>query len=141
MFINLGKIDKFYPNELINLLNDNTNRRIELGRIDPMQNYSFFEVEEDATNTVLKALNRAKWEGRKVVVEVASEEPATKTGKTREPKPAAGGKKRKAAPKRKEHEIETKKSSKKDDWKQFFQQDGFSFDNDDSPWGKKKKKK
>ena len=141
MFINLGKIDKFYPNELINLLNDNTNRRIELGRIDPMQNYSFFEVEEDATNTVLKALNRAKWEGRKVVVEVASEEPATKTGKTREPKPAAGGKKRKAAPKRKEHEIETKKSSKKDDWKQFFQQDGFSLDNDDSPWGKKKKKK
>lgn len=74
MFINLGKMDNFFPNELINLLNKNTRGRIELGRIDLMQKFSFFEVEEKEANTVLKALNRANWNGRKVSVEIAGEE-------------------------------------------------------------------
>ena len=55
-------------------MNSNTRGRIELGRIDLMQNFSFFEVPEKETVNVLKALNRAKWNGRKVVVEVSSEE-------------------------------------------------------------------
>lgn len=46
LFINLGKMDNFFPNELISLLNSNTRGRIELGRIDLMQKFSFFEVEE-----------------------------------------------------------------------------------------------
>ena len=74
LFINLGKTDNFFPNELINLLNSNTRGRVELGRIDLMQNYSFFEVEEKEATTVVKALSRAKFNGRKVVVEVAGEE-------------------------------------------------------------------
>lgn len=36
-----------------------------------MQNYSFFEVPEKEATNVIKALNRAKWNGRKVVVEIA----------------------------------------------------------------------
>ena len=74
LFINLGKTDSFFPSDLIGLLNSNTRGRIELGRIDLMQNFSFFEVPEKETVNVLKALNRAKWNGRKVVVEVSSEE-------------------------------------------------------------------
>src|SRR3712207_7572347 len=31
LFINLGKTDHFFPNELISLLNNNTRGRIELG--------------------------------------------------------------------------------------------------------------
>lgn len=42
-----------------------------MGRIDLMQNYSFFEVPEKEATNVIKALNRAKWNGRKVVVEIA----------------------------------------------------------------------
>ena len=34
LFINLGKMDNFFPNELISLLNNNTRGRVELGRID-----------------------------------------------------------------------------------------------------------
>ena len=74
LFINLGKMDSFFPSELISLLNSNTRGRIELGRIDLMKNFSFFEVEEKEAQNVVKALNRANWSGRKVSVEVAGEE-------------------------------------------------------------------
>ena len=74
LFINLGKMDRFFPSELISLLNSNTRGRIELGRIDLMKNFSFFEVEEKEAQNVVKALNRANWNGRKVSVEVAGEE-------------------------------------------------------------------
>ena len=74
LFINLGKMDSFFPSELISLLNSNTRGRIELGRIDLMKNFSFFEVEEKEAQNVVKALNRANWNGRKVSVEVAGED-------------------------------------------------------------------
>ena len=56
------------------LLNNNTRGRVELGRIDLMQKFSFFEVEEKEATNVVKALNRASWNGRKVSVEVAGDE-------------------------------------------------------------------
>lgn len=74
LFINLGKMDNFFPSELIGLLNKNTRGRIELGRIDLMQKFSFFEVEEKEAGNVVKALNRASWNGRKVSVEIAGDE-------------------------------------------------------------------
>ena len=47
---------------------------MELGRIDLMKNFSFFEVDEKEAGNVVKALNRANWNGRKVSVEIAGEE-------------------------------------------------------------------
>ena len=44
LFINLGKMDNFFPHELITLLNNNTRGRVELGRIDLMKNFSFFSI-------------------------------------------------------------------------------------------------
>lgn len=55
LFINLGKMDNFFPNELIGLLNGNTRGRVELGRIDLMKNFSFFEVDEKEAGNVVKA--------------------------------------------------------------------------------------
>lgn len=74
LFINLGKMDNFFPNELISLLNSNTRGRVELGRIDLMPKFSFFEVEDKEAANVMKALNRANWNGRKVSVEMAGDE-------------------------------------------------------------------
>ena len=74
LFINLGKMDGFYPAELISLLNNNTRGRVELGRIDLMKNFSFFEVDEKEADNVVNGLKRANWNGRKVAVEVASED-------------------------------------------------------------------
>lgn len=74
LFINLGKMDNFFPSELIGLLNKNTRGRVELGRIDLMQKFSFFEVEDKEADNVVQSLNRANWNGRKVSVEIAGEE-------------------------------------------------------------------
>ncbi|WP_294616524.1 DEAD/DEAH box helicase [uncultured Bacteroides sp.] len=151
LFINLGKMDNFFPHELITLLNSNTRGRIELGRIDLMQKFSFFEVEEKEAGNVVKALNRSNWNGRKVSVEIAGEEGKdAPKGKRRSEggnrgKKESGGKKRSgkddrrsesagkrndkaeyAADKKKskpsrEERGYTKARGKKDDWKQFFQ--------------------
>lgn len=73
LFINLGKMDNFFPKELIGLLNSNTRSHVELGRIDLMKNFSFFEVDEKELNNVLKGMNHSEWNGRTVSVEVADE--------------------------------------------------------------------
>ena len=165
LFINLGKIDNFFPNELISLLNSNTRGRIELGRIDLMKNFSFFEVEEKETQNVIKALNRAKWNGRKVSVEIAGEESgegrkngnrsnergygkngdkgnsASASAKPRKEKAAKApvstdGKKQK--PSREERGYKAARG-KKDDWQQFFKDEEPDFS--EEGWARRKPKK
>ena len=126
LFINLGKTDNFFPVDLITLLNNNTRGRIELGRIDMMQNFSFFEVEEKETKNVVKALSRTKWKNRKVVVEVSNEDETTdkKGGKKEGKKTGKEGKKaeKKNKPSRAERGYtEARGPKKKDDWKKFFE--------------------
>lgn len=74
LFINLGKMDGIIPAKLIDLLNHNIKKRIEVGRIDLMTKFSFFEVHEEDTQAVLDGLSRAKFNGRQVGVEVAGSE-------------------------------------------------------------------
>ncbi len=158
LFINLGKMDNFFPSELIGLLNKNTRGRVELGRIDLMQKFSFFEVEEKEANNVVKSLNRANWNGRKVSVEIAGEESKEapkgkrrdkdeknnypKRSKKSESAPATD--KKKSKPSREERGY-TKSRGKKDDWKQFFQ-DGNDFhgaepDFSEEGWARRSPKK
>lgn len=75
LFLNLGKTDGFYTNQIIDLVNRNLRKeRIQIGRIDLMQNFSFFEVIQEQTPQVIKALNKVVLNGgRKVCVEVAGE--------------------------------------------------------------------
>ena len=70
-FINLGKKDGINPKVFMGFLNRvSGNTHIDLGRIDLMQNFSFFEVPEQQTQTVLRVLNGTDFDGRKVNVEV-----------------------------------------------------------------------
>ena len=91
LFINLGKKDDLYPNELINLLNSNTRGHIELGRIDLMPNFSFFEVDGKDAENVVSSLNKAQWKGRNVVVEVAAEAKGKGNGGSSRTKEYRGG--------------------------------------------------
>ena len=76
LFINLGKTDGFYPEQLIELVNKNTpGKQVPLGKIDLLKTFSFFEAEEQYADYLIKALNNAKFNDRKVVVEVALEKP------------------------------------------------------------------
>ncbi len=74
LFINLGKSDGFYPEQLIDLLNKNSKgRKIPIGKIDLMKTFSFFEVESDFTEETINALNNSSFADRNVAVEIAQE--------------------------------------------------------------------
>jgi ATP-dependent RNA helicase DeaD len=76
LFINLGKRDGIFPKQLIGLMNANVHHRIEVGRIDLLTNFSYFEVPEQDARFVIKDMNGADWHGRRVVVSPANEEHA-----------------------------------------------------------------
>ena len=139
LFLNLGKTDGFYANQIIELINRNLKKeRIEIGRIDLMQNFSFFEIAEAQAPMVIKALNKTTANGRRVIVEVAGENngKSDKSGKKQKnatAKPAEKkGKKGSKADKgtagtrhsREERGYTSPRGpKKKDDWKQFFVHD------------------
>lgn len=79
LFLNLGKMDNFFAAQIIDLVNRNVQGKPQIGRIDLMKNFSFFDVAEEDAARVVKALNRGvKVAGRKVVVEIADEGDAPK---------------------------------------------------------------
>ncbi len=82
-FINLGKKDGVLPKNIIGMINDNTqDRDINIGTIDIMDSFSFFEVGDRYTDKVLGSLRNIKFKGRKVRVEVTEErESGRKKGK------------------------------------------------------------
>ena len=76
LFINLGKTDGFYPEQLIELVNKNTRgKNVQLGKIDLLKTFSFFEVDVSQADYLIEALNKSKFNERRVAVEIASEKP------------------------------------------------------------------
>ena len=123
IFITLGKKDGIAPTKIIDLINRNTKGdRVQVGRIDLMQNFSFFEVIESQANLVTRALNGITIKGRKLVVEVASENVGNsdKSGKKKSSEGKRSSRKE-SEPRGKEREkSEKKKKSKNDDYDDFF---------------------
>ncbi|MCQ2960509.1 MAG: DEAD/DEAH box helicase [Bacteroidales bacterium] len=71
-FMNIGKKEQLDQGKLLKLLNENANDRdIHYGAIDIMRSFSFFEVESQYTDKILKSLANAKYEGMPVSVQVA----------------------------------------------------------------------
>ena len=87
-FVNRGKRDGFYAAQVIDMVNRHVrHERIEMGRIDLMQNFSFFEVPEKQAEIVLRALSHAHVNGQHVVVELAGDAPMTEQkSKIRKPR-------------------------------------------------------
>ena len=167
LFLNLGKTDGFYANQIIELINRNMKKqRTTIGRIDLMQNFSFFEVAEKQANDVISAINKVNLNGRKVVVEVAGENSGKsdnggrknsssrksastkeKTAKSASPKAA---KERKLSRAERGY-TEERGPKKQDDWKQFFNSDnskkkssklkGEEPDFNEEGWARRKKQK
>ena len=167
LFLNLGKTDGFYANQIIELINRNMKKqRTTIGRIDLMQNFSFLEVAEKQANDVISALNKVNLNGRKVVVEVAGENSGKsdnggrknsssrksastkeKTAKSASPKAA---KERKLSRAERGY-TEERGPKKQDDWKQFFNSDnskkkssklkGEEPDFNEEGWARRKKQK
>lgn len=168
LFLNLGKTDGFYANQIIELINRNMKKqRTNIGRIDLMQNFSFFEVAENQASEVLKALNTVTLDGgRKVVVEVAGENNGKSDNSARKKGNRKSESYDKDASEKGKEKSATKKSAKegkpsraergyseargpqsKEDWKQFFNQGtdkklkGEEPDFNEEGWARRKNKK
>jgi ATP-dependent RNA helicase DeaD len=89
LFINMGKSDGFYPEQLIELVNSRTRgRKVPIGKIDLLKTFSFFEVEPEYADELISALNNATFMDRRVAVEIAQEKGDKPKGDYYEKKPA-----------------------------------------------------
>lgn len=72
-FINLGRKDRLNPAKLIGLINDqNIGDKIEIGAIDILDTFSFFEIDKNFENETLSAFaaNEPDFNGRSVNIEI-----------------------------------------------------------------------
>ncbi len=69
-FINIGSKNKLTPKLLLTIINQNINERnAEIGKIEILKSFSFFETDEAYKELVLKSFANARYEGVKLVVE------------------------------------------------------------------------
>jgi ATP-dependent RNA helicase DeaD len=79
-FLNLGKKNKLSTAKVIGLINDATQKRdIEIGKIEILKSFSFFEVDKAYEEGVLKAFSKKIYYGGvKVSVEPSKPDPSVK---------------------------------------------------------------
>lgn len=69
LFINMGRTDGVNPATLMGFINDFVPGKVRIGRIDLMQNFSFFEVPERDTQKVISSLKNKEYNNRRISVE------------------------------------------------------------------------
>ena len=71
-FINLGNKDNLKPTDIIGMVKDFTGvRNIDIGNIEILKTFSFFEVEKEHSNNVVVSFNGKEFRKRRVSVEIA----------------------------------------------------------------------
>jgi len=76
-FINLGLRDNVNVSTLIGYLNRNLKgQKIEIGKVEIMKKFSFFEMDKAYENEVLTAFKNADFDDKEVVIELSKPEPA-----------------------------------------------------------------
>lgn len=72
-FINLGSSHNLQPQKLLRLINEYAGEgTVEVGDIQILNNFSFFETDKKYTDLILQAFSGKKYKGREIGVEVAS---------------------------------------------------------------------
>lgn len=75
-FINVGEKNGLVPARLIGLINDMTGKKnIEVGKIEIMKKFAFFEIDSEYNKTLFKGSKDAEFDGIPVVVELSQPEP------------------------------------------------------------------
>lgn len=73
IYVNLGKSNGFFAGNLIDMLNHTIEgKRVDVGRIDLMPNYSLFDVKAADAKRVVNGLKGAEFFGKHVYSEIAS---------------------------------------------------------------------
>ena len=75
-YINLGTKNNINVPSLIGVINDNIRtRNVEIGRIDMMKRFSFFEIDEKYAKEVTEGFKEATYNGHRILVEPSNEKP------------------------------------------------------------------
>ena len=71
-FINIGQLDNIQKGAITRLLCDQTGiSNAQIGKIEILREFSFFEIDTQAADTVLSSMKHAKLDGRDVMVQLA----------------------------------------------------------------------
>lgn len=71
-FFNLGKKNGVNKRAIIDLINQNLpNKSVEIGNIEVLKSFSFFEVDKRYEKEVLKAFKNARYKGQRVGIDIA----------------------------------------------------------------------
>ena len=124
LFINLGKADHFYPGELMQFLNKHVHGHVDVGHIDLLSKFSYFDVPEADAKRVMQYLNGQFFKNREVRCNLADSAPR-------------GAKKEKK---------ETSRKYTKDEWMKFLNPAGMKLkgevpDFSEEGWARRKPKK
>ena len=71
IYVNAGKADGFFPARLMETINQNMSGRVEIGRIDLLNNYSLFDVRKGEGQKVVSALKNVRYFGKRLYAELA----------------------------------------------------------------------
>jgi ATP-dependent RNA helicase DeaD len=80
-FINLGRKDDLNPGKLIGLINQqNITNNVEIGQIEILDTFSFFELDKNFTDETITAFTDATFNGRNVNVEITEKRKRSGSG-------------------------------------------------------------
>ena len=72
-YVNLGKMDDLTPARLIGLINENLKKRdVEIGQIEILKSFSFFEIDKNYADDILEKMNGAEFNNRRVIIELTA---------------------------------------------------------------------
>ena len=75
-YINVGSKNEVNPQVLMGIINDNTRtRNIEIGKIDLMKRFAFFEVDKQHEKEIISGFEDAEFRGTKLSVEISNAKP------------------------------------------------------------------
>ena len=91
-FVNLGQRDGLNPGGLLRVVCDSTGlQSSNVGKIDILASYSFFEADNDLADKIIKEVNGTEYEGHTVNVEVTTKKPSSGGNAGRRPGGGGGG--------------------------------------------------
>ena len=68
----MGKAQGFYAPDLIRMINSTEGgKKVGVGRIDLLTNYTLFDVQQGEAHTVIKALRNSEFYGKRLYLELA----------------------------------------------------------------------
>ena len=81
-YINLGSKNRINPVGLIGIINESLDSGdVEIGKIEIMKTFSFFEIDSSVTDNLIESLNGTKFNRVNVKVEVSREAPMSRKSK------------------------------------------------------------